>query len=68
MSLWLPPSTITMEQSSDAATKTPNPKRIIDIQTVKAAYTMPHINTLRTGSFKLFKCPFPGFFKTILTL
>jgi hypothetical protein len=25
-------------------------------------------NALRTGSFKLFKRPFPGFFKTILTL
>jgi len=25
------------------------------------------VNTLRTGSFKLFKCPFPGFL-TILTL
>jgi len=25
-------------------------------------------NTLRTGSFKLFKRPLPGFFKTILTL
>ena len=27
----------------------------------------PHLNTLRTGSFKLFKRPFPGFL-TILTL
>ena len=26
------------------------------------------INTLRTGSFKLFRRPFPGFFLTILTL
>jgi len=25
-------------------------------------------NTLRTGSFKLFKSPFPGFYLTILTL
>jgi hypothetical protein len=44
MSLWLPSFTITMEQSSVTATRTSNPKRIIDIQTVKAAYTTLHIN------------------------
>jgi len=30
-------------------------------------HDLPRLNTLRTGSFKLFKRPFPGFL-TILTL
>ena len=41
------------------------PKKINN--TNKALVKATHLNTLRTGSFKLFKCPFPGFL-TILTL
>ena len=36
--------------------------------TVAIPSIMLSINTLRAGSFKLFKRPFPGFFLTILTL
>ena len=42
-------------------------RRPVDVQTEFRSYTHMHLNTLRTGSFKLFKRPFPGFL-TILTL
>ena len=45
----------------------PETSKELFVRTLQPADSSSDVNTLRTGSFKLFKRPFPGFL-TILTL
>ena len=52
---------------SKASSKASSPHSLIQSFFLQKRVSSPFLNTLRTGSFKLFKRPFPGFL-TILTL